>query len=312
MMVASMSQSHTLCDTRVHPLPRAWGALRRAQDQYHVFRARIDEITHIYSTWVLPQERAMLLAPSHDLVAHLICFIEDQSLSEKQRDSLLHWVERLIGNIARLDEPLALELSNSKDYAMDLWADQQAGIDTFARELKEQLRQQFEPKSHYTDTLEEPKVSIENESLGEAQKLLSTLFRKTAQVIHPDREHDPLQKKHKAALMHRLIKARQNQDIMTILDIYSEHVPHAQIDEIDPDYLLATIQAKTKAIELEHDQYLLNSPLRLYAYDLVGSQLHQEAQIANAISHFAELRGALQHCRTEITSVERLCSFLVD
>lgn len=78
---------------------------------------------------------------------------------------------------------------------------------------------------------------------------LSKIYRQIARVVHPDREQDPLKKEEKHELMQKLVKARNDGDVVTLVTMYGELVP-------DGDILL-------DSDALRHVDHLLSMRLRI-------------------------------------------------
>lgn len=104
-------------------------------------------------------------------------------------------------------------------------------------------------------------------------KWVRTLFRRTAQALHPDKEADPSMREHKHHLMSQLLEAREREDIMTMLTLYNEHVEGGDftVAEQDADTLCLMLKKQIVQMEDELDAYFEEHPYRKFAYDRLHS-----------------------------------------
>lgn len=57
---------------------------------------------------------------------------------------------------------------------------------------------------------------------------LNKIYKRIANVIHPDKEQDPLKRKEKHELMQSLVKAKKDRDVITLIKMYSQFVPDGE------------------------------------------------------------------------------------
>ena len=99
---------------------------------------------------------------------------------------------------------------------------------------------------------------------------LKTLFRRAAQMLHPDREPDPQRRESKQARLRELLAARKQGDIMAVLSIYSETVSDADIvlAEQEMTQVCDALQSQLNILRMDQEEYLYSHPLRHLAFTL--------------------------------------------
>ena len=96
------------------------------------------------------------------------------------------------------------------------------------------------------------------------------LFRRAAQMLHPDREPDPQRRESKQARLRELLTARKQGDIMAVLTIYSETVSDADIvlAEQEMTEVCDALQSQLNILRMDREEYLYAHPLRHLAFTL--------------------------------------------
>ena len=96
------------------------------------------------------------------------------------------------------------------------------------------------------------------------------LFRRAAQMLHPDREPDPRRRESKQARLRELLAARKQGDIMAVLSIYSETVSDADIvlAEQEMTQVCDALQSQLNILRMDREEYLHSHPLRHLAFTL--------------------------------------------
>ena len=83
---------------------------------------------------------------------------------------------------------------------------------------------------------------------------LNKMYKRIANVIHPDKETDPLKKEEKHVLMQKLAVAKKNNDVMTLVRMFTQYVPDAECI-LDEDTLLRMehlLDMRIRELNLEH------------------------------------------------------------
>ena len=96
------------------------------------------------------------------------------------------------------------------------------------------------------------------------------LFRRAAQMLHPDREPDPQRRESKQARLRELLAARKQGDIMAVLGIYSETVSDANImlAEQEMAQVCDALQSQLNILRMDREEYLHSHPLRHLVFTL--------------------------------------------
>lgn len=121
------------------------------------------------------------------------------------------------------------------------------------------------------DTAAESPGSESSSSDGDVvspQQLMRKLFKRTAQALHPDREPDEAKKVEKQQLMTTLLKARDEDDLMTVLNLHAEYVA-GELPQAEHE-----LEAMCQLLEAqlaEHDElregWVFEHPLRTMVVD---------------------------------------------
>ena len=99
---------------------------------------------------------------------------------------------------------------------------------------------------------------------------MKKMFRRAAQMLHPDREPDPRRRESKQARLRELLAARKQGDIMAVLSIYSETVSDADIvlAEQEMTQVCDALQSQLNILRMDREEYLYSHPLRHLAFTL--------------------------------------------
>lgn len=215
---------------------------------------------------ILPLEHQYLQAV-YDKTSRLLAFAGKKSLGKRDRAALFIWLDEELEELFyhpfndRLDlDALRQQLSALSDIPENKPAD--GDIDDFRQELRdlfgsdnglsddelfrmmndpdtifdtmrhrpentgETRDEDFFDDARFFDEHEPASVDVPDITLKSAE--ITRMYKKLASQLHPDREPDPVKKAHRHDLMVTLSKARQTNDIWTLIEMFREHV--------DPDY----------------------------------------------------------------------------
>ena len=149
-------------------------------------------------------------------------------------------------------------------------------------EIIEQAKQKFKlDASELFEDMEDIESLDWDQRLNEEtvidEKWLQTLFRRTARVLHPDRESnsDNQQIKHKA--MSELLEARKNRDISSIINLYIEHVGEGKIDldEMELEKVTRLLEQQKENLEDDFDECIHKSSMHYYVYNTLYAKTRQ-------------------------------------
>ncbi|MDZ7844382.1 MAG: hypothetical protein U5K99_06245 [Anaerolineales bacterium] len=94
------------------------------------------------------------------------------------------------------------------------------------------------------------------------------LFRRAANMLHPDKEQDEIRRAEKQALMGTLLKAREDQDVLTVFRLHREHSGGApDLDARDEKELLDVLEHQVERLEVEQDEIIQQSPVHEAVYN---------------------------------------------
>ncbi len=143
---------------------------------------------------------------------------------------------------------------------------------------------------------------------------VNQLFRKLARLLHPDLEQDEALKKQKHQQMSQLTTARDNNDILSILQLYSDCTGQSPMEELGGD-----LKSLTQLLDRQY-QYLLEQQDDIVEEDPIAAVFYHrfyrstQKQRQKAIkNHLEEIRQITQErrllCR-EVTSLAKLKPYL--
>lgn len=280
--------------------------LQRKRRQHERFKQDIDQLAQQSQRLNAEHDRAQLDVLI-TLSRKLTSFAGRKSLSNWHRDELLNWLSELIllritpfepqiahdlrveyeDTMARLsgmtreevaefvqaqEEEAArraqqwnAEAEDSNDQAGGWHQDDLFGFDDDELPpLSEQADQEgsnFDPFMGFSDP-RESRVNITDSGW------LKGLFRRAAQALHPDRETNPEQRLKKQQRMKELLLARKQNDVMTMLSIYSETLGETDIliAETEMETICTLLTQQIEQLELDQMEYVESHPERSFAH----------------------------------------------
>ncbi|MEJ2618848.1 MAG: hypothetical protein P8163_01030 [Candidatus Thiodiazotropha sp.] len=98
---------------------------------------------------------------------------------------------------------------------------------------------------------------------------LKTLFRRAAQNLYPDRESDPEKKQQKQQLLSKLLIARKENDILTILEIFGQAQSKPQLDlaETELTAVCEMLSDQLNHLQFEQTSFIHGHPDRMMVYE---------------------------------------------
>jgi hypothetical protein len=263
----------------------------------------MDALMEVYRTRVLPIE-AEEVDPLSRLAERLTVFMSRKSLGKGDRDELAEWFWETVNTIRSFQPERADKLA----YTFEETVASAAGLtkeelDELV-ELHERYAREFEESVHefHRDSRDDsaPDIDLEHPDFfgfdesdeetadtGEAFQSTPTdgvaperlingdwirgIFRRTAHALHPDREPDVVKRQDKHALMTRLLSARKEEDVITILELYCEHVAggELQVADAELDTICQLMANRIDALQSEKDQRLHADSLESMVYELL-------------------------------------------
>lgn len=135
------------------------------------------------------------------------------------------------------------------------------------------------------------------------------LYKKLAILFHPDREMDETVKKEKHHLMVQLSKAKKDNDIWTIIELYQQHIdPNGGFEEKDLPAInsLLAAQIETLKFNYQHEERTAN-PVTSIVWAKFGNE-SQKVIDKNFAQHIKHLKQVI---KDETLAVEEIKSLKV-
>ncbi len=133
---------------------------------------------------------------------------------------------------------------------------------------------------------------------------LQKLFRRTARVLHPDRDsnHENYQSRHEA--MTALLQARKNQDVVTMISLYAEHVGDGELDigSADLERITQMLERQEEDLEEKYYQCIAQSPVHAMVYESLYA--------ATRNGRAKKLRQWIQSIQKEAKAMQELTGYL--
>ncbi|MER2492674.1 hypothetical protein [Catenovulum sediminis] len=139
---------------------------------------------------------------------------------------------------------------------------------------------------------------------------INKMYKKLAQILHPDKEQNEIKKQDKIDLMQKLSSAKQQNDVFTIFTLYSQYVPEAEIN-LDGESTAAIIELlynKLRDLELEHQQIIQpDSPQNMVWRRFgEGSKKQIKANIQAHLETLNEKQKGIEYLINECTNLKLL------
>ncbi len=159
------------------------------------------------------------------------------------------------------------------------------GFDDIAAEIDAEINAEFNDDSDWDsdgDSDWSQEDDITDQTRSNTEQLLNGdwlkgLFRRTARALHPDKENDPAKQEEKHRLMTRLLQARKQEDVVTIMELYSEHVSSEalSIDNDSMDAICEVLEERIEDLDERQLGYLMALPHRRMMHDLLYGKSKQ-------------------------------------
>lgn len=145
---------------------------------------------------------------------------------------------------------------------------------------------------------------------------INRLFRKIARVLHPDLETDEQKKQLKHEQMSKLLHAREEKDILTIISLYIEHVGEMPQNVFDGNFdkMTELLKHQTQKLRDQKQDILQEDPVKAMVYERFASKTDRELE-KKINAYKRDLQNgcqALSALIRDITSVKTLRPYLED
>jgi hypothetical protein len=171
---------------------------------------------------------------------------KNQHEAYKQERSRLR-EELLVEMLAQIDRDFEAE-------ALDSELDDDFGtFEDFFESLESGFDEEHENNGKASSQPHAPKIT---------NQVFQSMFRATAARLHPDREADPTLREAKQILMTNLLGARKKGDVMTVVEMYQQHVGgDTTFSKADEKELIAALEYQIAELENEKLDVIEQSPL---------------------------------------------------
>lgn len=301
------------------------------------FQIEMDELTNTFRQHTRETDQKQL-DTLIALATKLIEFASRKSLSEWHRNELRDWTEELVMQRIALMAPETAKRLHQK-YEESIAHVVGLSVEEFQKQIREIFEDDkddqddifeydefsAEPSDHHDETYDETYNSdIFGDSVPSTQVMdsawVKTLFRRTAQTLHPDREPDNEKRHHKQKQLSELLTARKENDLLTMIKIFSEtfNGREIQLAEKEMAAICEMLEDQLNDLEFEQHAYALSNPERHLAYELLyhsNKKKRQEAielwkqnleqetkqnkELVKSLKNLAILKDVLQERRSQ-------------
>lgn len=219
-------------------------------------------------------------------------------------------VEQLLAGIE--DQLGDLDLPE-EDGAENTESDMHDFVDWFNQRIEQlEFEEQYE-SADWRENLYDGKAQSNTIDPDQPQTVFKTLFHRVARALHPDKESDPEKIKSKQALMSQLLTARRQHDLVTVVQLYQEHV-EAAVEFGDREL---------KELEFVLQQFIVSEHLRIneittksYLHEVAFSEFYStdskkiNRAIKRKIKEIEARKLDVQTFSKQVTSLKKLKPYL--
>lgn len=258
----------------------------------------------------------------------------DEEFAPETAEEKQHRIEREVER--ELDAALgrAPQAPDDAEQDADLFGDElhaarQQTFDHYQRrraELREQLIEErmdeeddpfddFDPFDYGEDDddFEDPFAPRQTSATAVSNEVFTRLFRATVAVLHPDRQQDEAKKEDNHQLMSQLLKARKQGDVMTVINMYQQHVGNQQgLTGQDEKQLIAVLERQIEQLKEDKEDYSHSSPLHRIAFEqyYFGSSKKTDNAFREHKTYLSNHTEQLRKMADHITSLKKLKPYL--
>lgn len=293
----------------------------------------LDALASRIQAEVLPLELE-LADVSVQALERLLLFSERKTLGKGYRSALSPWIDELLVSILNLDRPDDTQLNRiARHHATVNGSCKSACKGNFnsatstpfdregpcrtPEERDEYNRQEFlqatepdqEDKRHYGSC---PGTGISSDSVADGA-VFQRLFRQAAAALHPDKEPVEEKRREKHDLMTRLLQARRENDLITLLLLHDQYAEaESALSGADEQQLEGVLIQHLVILQKQKDALADKSPLHCMAYHYFHDKDAQtvDARIAEQIAVHKQRREALETFLDEVRTLKQLMARL--
>lgn len=321
---------------------KLWREVKNKQKNNIKLKEELAQLYCVYQTKILPLEQLNQL-PHVQLTERLIDFYSRKSLTQWQREELSQWIFECIENIEPYHPEKALALTEAyiqteanflgvdiediknemeqtspsdelfeffKDFEEELSATENRGHsnsndDIFGFSNDDAYDGFFEQGDSNADNIHHATSHKVNDIFND--KWLRTIFRRTANALHPDKERNEYEKKNKEKLMSELLKYRDEKDIFSLLNLYMQHVDSDDltINDSTMTALCEQLKEQKKQLSEERQEILHDNPYQFILYKQLYSKSPKK-QKQNIERHIENVKNSSDEFTEFVASLRNL------
>ncbi len=199
------------------------------------------------------------------------------------------------------------EKSSNREFTEDMFGDASCG------ENDEGIPDEDDLFKAFKDAFEEFRAGMETQQAPEPMKFdekwLKSVFRKTANALHPDKEQDATKREEKERLMAELLSARDDNDVLALITLYYAHVSEdtLEINEQSLDKLCDQLQNQLDRLLYEKRDII--SGAENPVHEMVYANLHgktKKQQEKTIKDYIRDLQGEKETFTEMIQSLKNL------
>ena len=163
----------------------------------------------------------------------------------------------------------------------------------------------------YFDSEEDDALNIKEMFRGTQ---LNKMYKRIASVIHPDKETDPLKKEEKHRLMQTLAVAKRDNDVMTLVRMFTKYVPGADclLDETTLLRMEHLLEMRIRELNRTHRDIFNNQGFKSIVWKEFSatSKKKTQAKMQEHIVMAEDSIAALQKRMGKLDSIKQLNKYL--
>lgn len=128
---------------------------------------------------------------------------------------------------------------------------------------------------------------------------LNKMYKRIANVIHPDKEQDPLKREEKNKLMQSLVKAKKDRDVITLIKLYSQFVPDGEyyLGEEAMKHVEHLLEMKIRTLNMTHKDIFNGQGLKSYVWKNFSATSKKKTR--------EKMQDHIHHIELEIKNTEK-------
>lgn len=143
---------------------------------------------------------------------------------------------------------------------------------------------------------------------------LNKMYKRIANVIHPDKELDPEKREEKHSLMQVLARAKKEKDVVTLIKMYSEFVPDGEhyLDEEAMAHVEHLLEMKVRTLNLAHKDIFNRQGIKSYVWKSFSAPSKKKVRekMENYIEHIERQTHSMEKSIVQLNSLKKVNVFI--